>query len=144
MTMRYGYKCFQCGPLDSDKRADFIFCINCGERARRDWKFKVDKSFEAHYSPAFGTVVESPRHARDLAKAASAEAYLRTGIEADYQVVEVFDDEAFGINKEEKEFYAAQTRQRLVQDAATTGAELAKAEAARDAKRAEKSESVDA
>ena len=148
LTMQYAYRCPECGPLDSDIRADALVCQVCGGKALRDWSFKVDTSFEPHYSPAFGTVVQSRRHAKDLAKAASAEAYLRTGMEADYQVVDVFDDEAFGITgdkAEEKKMRAAETRQRLTQDAAKTAADLRKAEEAREAKRlAKEADSVDA
>ena len=140
-TMHYAYRCPNCGPLDSEVRADWVVCEVCEGLARRDWSFKVEPSFEAHFAPAFGTVVNSRRHAKDLAKAASAEAYLRTGVESDYQVVDAFDDEAVGITgdkAEEKKMRAAETRQRMTQDAAQTAKRLRKIDAERDAKRAAK------
>ena len=139
--MYFAYRCPQCGPLDSEVRADAVVCQICGGTAKRDWRFKVDPSFEPHFAPAFGQIVTSRRHAKDLAKAASAETYLRTGMEADYQVVDAFDDEAVGITgdkAEEKKMRAAETRQRMTQDAAVTAKQLRTIDTERDAKRAAK------
>lgn len=116
--MLYAYKCSTCGPFDSATRADSITCA-CGQNAKRNWMFKADIPFEAYYSPVFGQVVNSKRHAKDLAKAASAEHTARTGMEANFEVIDLMDDEAVGIKKEEKEFYAAQTRQAAIEGAAT-------------------------
>ena len=102
--MRYGYLCPQHGSIDSDCRSDFIYCPYCHGciEAKRDWRFRVDLSFEPYFAPSFGTVVKSRTHAKDLAKIASEEATLRTGVPHDFTVVDTHDDAAVGINTDEK------------------------------------------
>ena len=134
--MRYGYRCPRCGPQDSAIRADTILC-HCGLTAKRDWKFRFRPSLPEHFSPAFGQVITSERQARELAKAASAENYLRTGIESDYQIIDAHDDEAVGIDTAEKEAAAEERRRRTVNGAAWTAKRLREIEQAQEKARQE-------
>jgi hypothetical protein len=111
---------------------------------KRDWKFRFRPSLPEHYSPAFGQVITSERQARDLAKAASAENYLRTGIESDYQVIDAYDDEAVGIDTEEKKAASEEARRRAVNGAAWTAKRLQQIETETERLRKESVESVDA
>lgn len=104
-------------------RADWVLCPACGEvefetKAKRDWNFHLDYSFEPYYAPSFGTVVKSRTHAKDLAKIASEEATRRLGFEHDFQVVDTHDDEAVGINTDEKKAEMENTRRWAVNGAA--------------------------
>jgi len=141
--MIYSYYCQFCGPLDSVMRGDWIICEGCKAKAKRDWRFRAD-TFPEHFAPAFGRTISSRRQAKELAKAASAEAYLRTGLEADYQVVDAHDDAAVGIDKAEKEAAGEETRRRAVNGAAWNAKRLATLESERQAKRAAKNTKVDA
>lgn len=118
MTVRYTYRCGLHGSLDSEIRADSIECPHCRGEAKRDWRFHVDFSFEPYFAPSFGTVVKSRTHAKDLAKIASEEATLRTGVPHDYTVVDTHDDAAVGINTEEKKAELENTRRFAVNGAA--------------------------
>jgi hypothetical protein len=127
MTMRYAYRCPVHGPIDSEIRADLILCdrpyirceeLTCMEEAKRDWGFHVDLSFEPYFAPSFGTVVKSRTHAKDLAKIASEEATLRTGVPHDYAVVDTHDDAAVGINTDEKKAEQENSRRFAVNGAA--------------------------
>ena len=80
---------------------------------------------------------ESERQARELAKAASAENYLRTGIESDYQIIDAHDDEAVGIDTAEKEAAAEERRRRTVNGAAWTAKRLREIEQAQEKARQE-------
>lgn len=143
--MQYGYRCETCGPFDSVIRDDREDCPGCGRPARRVWRFKVDTSFEPYYAPSFGTIVRSRTHAKDLAKIASEEQTIRTGIESHYEVVDTHDDEAVGIDKAEKEHYAEETRRHAVNGAAWSTERLNEIQAERDRLRAEKDQAkVDA
>jgi hypothetical protein len=106
--------------------------------AQRVWGFNVDIGFQEHYAPAFGTVVKSRSHAETLAKIASEQNFLRTGIESNCQVIDAMDDEAVGITKEEKDHYLADTRRAAVNSAAWNARRARELDAERDRKRAEK------
>lgn len=129
--MRYTYICDVCGPYDSDTRADWSDCMKCYGIGRRDWGFHVDTSFEPYFAPSFGQVVNSRTHAKDLAKIASEEATLRTGVEAHYEVVDTHDDAAVGINTEEKKAAGEETRRRAVNGAAWSQERVKEIEASR-------------
>ena len=120
MTMQYGYTCPVHGSIESDCRSDFIYCPYCSgcREAKRDWRFRVDLSFEPYFAPSFGTVVKSRTHAKDLAKIASEEATVRTGVPHDFAVVDTHDDAAVGINTDEKKAELDNTRRFAVNGAA--------------------------
>ena len=141
--MRYGYICPQHGSIDSDCRSDFIYCPYCSGcvEAKRDWRFRVDLSFEPYFAPSFGTVVKSRTHAKDLAKIASEEATVRTGVPHDFAVVDTHDDAAVGINTDEKKAELDNTRRWAVNGArwcAERQAEIKASKQAVDAERAQK------
>ena len=139
--MRYGYRCPDHGTIDSIIRDDYLICPMCAEdgriqRARRDWRFTIDDSFEPYYAPSFGQVIKSKTHARDLAKIASETQTLRTGIEHDYTLVETHDDAAVGIDTAEKIAATEETRRRAVNGAAWNAKRLREIKDIKDAKRA--------
>ena len=114
--MRYAYKCEHCGPWVAEVRADSLE-HHCGKVSKRDWRFKVDIPFHSYYSPVFNSVVNSKQHAKELAQAASLEQSARIGRDVNYEVIDLMDDEAVGITKEEKEHYAAETRHAAITQA---------------------------
>ena len=122
--MRYAYVCPMHGSMSATVRTDFIHCMIedddglCILRAKRDWRFHLDTSFEPYFAPSFGTVVNSRSHAKDLAKIASEEATRRLGFEHDFQVVDTHDDEAVGIDTEAKKAEMENTRRFAVNGAA--------------------------
>lgn len=120
MTVQYAYQCGTHGTVTSDARADFIYCPYCPGcvEAKRDWRFHADFSFEPYFAPSFGTVVKSRSHAKDLAKIASEEATLRTGVPHDFSVIDTHDDAAVGINTDEKKAEMENTRRFAVNGAA--------------------------
>ena len=138
--MKYTYRCDAHGYMDSTVRADFIYCPYCPEsdEAKRQWGFNVDLSFEPYFAPSFGTVVKSRTHAKDLAKIASEEATLRTGVPHDYTVVDTHDDAAVGINTDEKKAEMDNSRRFAVNGAAWSEQRLAEIKADKDRIRAEK------
>jgi hypothetical protein len=147
--MRYAYKCPTHGSIDSDCRADFIFCPICPgfEEAKRDWRFHPDFSFEPYFAPSFGTVVKSRTHANDLAKIASEEATLRSGVPHDFAVIDTHDDAAVGINTEEKKAEMDNTRRWAVNGAAwceERKKEIAESKRKVDAERAAKKQMAEA
>jgi hypothetical protein len=127
--MQYGYLCPVHGPIESNARADFIYCTKspCSRgfvEAKRDWRFKVDLSFEAYYAPSFGTVVKSRTHAKDLAKIASEEQTIRQGVEHNFTVVDTHDDAAVGVDTDHKNHIKEMSRKYAIDNAA--GSKLAK------------------
>jgi len=149
--MNYTYICPIHGEFSTNLRADWDWCnhedgyVVCAEAAKRVWHFRVDVGFEPYYAPSFGTVVRSRTHAKDLAKIASEEATLRTGIESSYTVVDTHDDAAVGIDTEEKKHYGEETRRHAVNGAAWSAERRAELQAERDRLRAEKDQAkVDA
>lgn len=153
--MQYGYVCRACGPFTSDFRDDRIICPYCfvpdrGEDisefrwAKRDWGFHLDTSFEAYYAPSFGTVVKSRTHAKDLAKIASEEATIRTGIPHDYAVIDTHDDAAAGVDTDHKLAVLDETRRHAVNGAAWSQERVKEIETAKANRTAERNPKVDA
>lgn len=141
--MQYGYICPEHGSVTSDLHVDSIWCPvdDCPLGAKRDWRFRVDLSFEPYFAPSFGTVVKSRTHAKDLAKIASEEATLRTGVPHDFAVVDTHDDAAVGINTDEKKAELDNTRRWAVNGAQWCEERQAEIKAAKkqvDAERAQK------
>lgn len=131
MTLRYGYICEEHGSVTTDFRADSIWCPH-GETthgAKRDWRFHADYSFQPYFAPSFGQVVKSRTHARDLAKIASEEATLRTGIPHDYRVIDTHDDEAAGVDTAHKLEVLDNTRRHAVNGAVWSQERLKEIEA---------------
>ena len=116
---KYGYHCLTHGDILTNFPADKIECPYGDDEhpARRDWRFKVDMPMEPYYSPSFGTVITSRRHAAELAKIKSEEQTARTGIEHHYTLVDTHDDEAVGINKDEKEHWREESRRHAINGA---------------------------
>ena len=112
--------------------------------AKRVWSFIVDSSFEPYYAPSFGCVVNSRTHAKDLAKIASEEATLRTGIPHNYEVIDTHDDEAAGVDTEHKKHVLDETRKFAVNGAAWSHERLAEINAAKAQVTAERKAKVEA
>ena len=144
--MKYTYRCESHGSIDATVRADFILCPYCDEaiQAKRQWGFHVDLSFEPYFAPSFGSVVKSRTHAKDLAKIASEEATLRTGVPHDFTVVDTHDDAAVGINTDEKKAELDNTRRWAVNGAQWCAERQAEIKAAKQAVDAQRAAKVDA
>jgi len=140
--LRYTYRCPVHGEFSDTYHGDSFLC-DCGQKSKRVWSFRMDTDFEPYYSPSFGTVINSRRHAKQLAKIQNEEHWARHGVEAHYEVIDTHDDEAVGINTEEKKMVAEETRRHAVNGAAWSEARFAEIKAEKDRLRAEK-ESVDA
>lgn len=144
MTVQYTYRCPVHGEFDSISQGDFAECGYftgnkiCRTESRRVWSWHNDKSFEPYFAPSFGTVVTSRQHAKDLAKIASEEQTLRTGVEHNYEVIDTHDDEAAGVDTAHKEAVAEETRRTVVNDAAWNARRLAKIDEEKQRKRAER------
>jgi hypothetical protein len=155
MTLRYGYICPTHGPFLREMRFDWVVCHvilsegygfqnYCGEKSKRDWRFHADYSFEPYFAPSFGTVVKSRTHAKDLAKIASEEATLRTGIPHDYSVIDTHDDAAAGVDTAQKLDALDNTRRHAVNGAAWSQERVKEIEASKAQVTAERKKKVDA
>jgi len=106
----YEFKCPNHGTFDTRNYGQHQPCPSCGASSPR---FYGSVTFGAvlheHYNPAFGTVVRSQRHARELAKVASAEKSAQLGMSVDLEVVDAADPDVHKIDKAEMEHYAAET-----------------------------------
>lgn len=98
----YGYKCPTHGDFDLfNQRADSAACPDCGEVSRRVFSWRNASVLMDHYNPAFGTVVHSRAQAKELAKKASEDQSERLGMTVNYEVTDIHDHEAAGIDKAE-------------------------------------------
>ena len=106
----YEYRCKVCGTFDSTTYGERQPCPNCGASSPR---FYGSVTFGAvlheHWNPAFGTTVRSRAHAKELAKVASADQSERLGMTVDYELTDIHDHEAHGIERDELEYHAAKT-----------------------------------
>lgn len=112
--MRFEYVCPDHGSFLSTVRADATPCHACDVVSRRKFSFRIDSSFEAHYSPAFGCVVNSPGHAKSLAAIQSEKQSREQGRDVEFAVVDVHDDAAVGVNRDEKKHAQEMTRKHVV------------------------------
>lgn len=106
----YGYICPTHGEFDLyNVRGDTAACPHCGDRSRRKFAWTTGSVLMDHYNPAFGTVVSSRAQAKELAKKASEDQSERLGMTVDYEVTDLHDHEAAGIDKGELKEMASAT-----------------------------------
>ena len=129
--MNYGFICNIHGEITTNFRADFVYCPYGEEvhEAKREWNFHQDSSFEPYFAPSFGCVVNSRTHAKELAKIASEEATHRLGFEHNFEVVDTHDDEAVGIDTDQKKAVMENSRRFAVNGAAWSKERLAEIDA---------------
>jgi putative FmdB family regulatory protein len=106
----YAYKCRNCSTVESQRRADWITCPECGVPARRLFMWNNASVLMDHYNPAFGQVISSRRQAAELAKRASEDQSKRLGMTVNYELTDIHDHEAAGITKDEKVHYAGESK----------------------------------
>ena len=105
----YGYRCQICGDMESQRRADSIICPYCHGVAKRLFQWTNASVLQSHYNPAFGQVISSRKQAAELAKKASDDQSQRLGMTVDYQLTDIHDHEAAGIDRAEAKDMAAQS-----------------------------------
>lgn len=106
----YGYRCPTHGDFDLfNVRGDHAECPDCGEHSRRVFSWRNASVLMDHYNPAFGTVVHSRAQARELAKRASEKQSEQLGMTVDYELTDIHDHEAAGIDKAEMKEMAEAT-----------------------------------
>lgn len=128
----YEYVCPTDGSFTLSIRGDVMPCPHCENDSQRRWSFKIDSSFQPHYSPAFGCYISSMSQAKALAAYQSEKQSLETGREVNYQIVDSMDDAAHGITPQDKEQYLDNTRRRAHNgEAFAAQADAAAAEATR-------------
>jgi putative FmdB family regulatory protein len=98
----YGYKCPTHGDFELfNQRGDSWECPYCGESSRRIFSWRNASVLMDHYNPAFGQVISSRRQASELAKAASDRQSEQLGMTVNYELTDIHDHEAAGIDKAE-------------------------------------------
>ena len=105
----FEYRCRGCGTFESQRRGDSHHCPNCGLDSRRVWSWRNASVLQSHYNPAFGCEISSLRQARELAKIASDDQSRRTGMSVNYELTDIHDHEAAGIDRAEMKEMAALT-----------------------------------
>lgn len=85
-------------------------CPVCGSRLQRKVSFSFHRSMPAHYNAAVGQFVGGKHDFRDALKRKSEEQTLRTGIEHNYEPVDLKDKDACGATDEG--LYETEKRQR--------------------------------
>lgn len=103
----YAYKCPTHGDFDLLTRADSSLCPDCGDPSRRVFSWRNASVLHEHYNPAFGQVISSRSQAAELAKKASDDQSERLGMSVNYELTDIHDHEAAGIDKGEMADYAA-------------------------------------
>jgi DNA-directed RNA polymerase subunit RPC12/RpoP len=100
MSPSFEYQCDSCGTILSLQRGDRISCPNCGLTAKRRFSFNRQSMFQDHYNNAVGRYVTNDRQFRDELKKGAEAATQRTGLEHNYEPVDVGDRAAYGITEE--------------------------------------------
>jgi DNA-directed RNA polymerase subunit RPC12/RpoP len=98
----YEYRCPVCGhATTTQRRGDRTRCVNCGASSHRDFRFRTQTAFQPHFNQTLGHHVNNDREFRDGLKRASEDATVKTGMEHDFQPVDLADHQAFGISDNE-------------------------------------------
>lgn len=106
----YQYRCPTHGDFDLfNQRGDTEACPDCGDHSRRIFTWKNASVLHEHYNPAFGQVVSSRKQAAELAKAASDRQSEQLGMTVNYELTDIHDHEAAGIDKAEMAEVAGQS-----------------------------------
>lgn len=102
MTL-YRYEC-ECGAQETHDlpmgTASETRAHACGEWMRRVYDFTFAKGMPEHYNPTTGTVVKNASHFRSELTRASDKQSERTGMEHNYQPVDLSDPVACGVSEE--------------------------------------------
>jgi hypothetical protein len=97
----YAYRCPACGrQIESLQRGDRLQC-SCGASAHRNFRFRTQTAFQPHFNQTLGHHVNNAAEFKDGLKRASEEATLKTGMEHDFQPVDLADHQTFGISDNE-------------------------------------------
>jgi hypothetical protein len=107
----FEYECAEHGRFESQLRADKIPCPidDHGRWARRIFAWRNASVLQAHFNPAFGCEISSRTQAAELAKRASQDQSERLGMTVNYELTDIFDHEAAGIDRAEAKEHAART-----------------------------------
>ena len=103
----YEYLCAACGTFDSQTRGDRHACPRCHQPAVRQWGWNNASVLQSHFNPAFGCEISSRSQARELAKKASEDQSQRLGMTVNYELTDIHDHEAAGIDRAEAAEHAA-------------------------------------
>lgn len=101
----YEYECPYCGNRDDhfftfDKSATTVHCPNCRVPMTKRYSVNFQRPMPDHWNRTVGAPVSSRRQFEDHLKRQSEEATLRTGIEHNYQPVDLGDRDALGVTEE--------------------------------------------
>lgn len=103
----YSYFCEQCHYEDIDQQFMPLGqllrncqCPLCGGRMRRGASFNFNRPMREHYNHSVGQFVGNERQFKDGLKRKSEEMSMRTGMEHNYQPVDVTDMKALGVTDE--------------------------------------------
>lgn len=104
----YQYRCPAHGDFDSLTRGDSLHC-DCGLTARRIFAWNNASVLQSHFNPAFGCEISSRKQAKELAKLASDDQSQRLGMTVNYELTDIHDHEAAGIDRAEAKEHARLT-----------------------------------
>lgn len=105
----YDYECDACGAgqshifsiADYEHIKDVPFACPCDKGwARRKFSFSFRMPFSDGYAPTLGRHVTGDRDLREGMRIASAQATERTGIEHNFQPIDVRDHKTLGVTEE--------------------------------------------
>ena len=105
----YEYQCVVHGNFLTQQRDDTMPCTQvtsgvdplvCGLVSKRRWSLAIQTGMPTHYNQALGKEVSSQRQVKEGLKIASEEATERTGIDHDFQPVDLRDKEGLGVTEE--------------------------------------------
>lgn len=107
MRNRYSFRCLECGWEDADYH-DFIRigqhgsnpCSLCGGRMVRIASFYFHRPMQEHFNHSLGRPVSGERDYKEGLKRASEAASIRTGLDTNYQPVDMTDTKSLGVTEE--------------------------------------------
>lgn len=98
----YEYRCRVCGhsTLHKEQLTETPVC-HCKEGLlQRVWSFSFNKPMQPHFNSSVGKYVSNDNQFKDELKRKSEEATLRTGVEHNYQPIDIADRESLGVTDE--------------------------------------------
>lgn len=97
----YTYRCTACGrEFSSSLRADCLNSECCSSKGQRVWGFGMASIMHEHMNQSLGRPVSSMRQFKDGLKQKSEEATARTGVEHNFQPVDITDRKSLGVTDE--------------------------------------------
>ncbi len=97
----YEYRCQGCGrKVMSDERGDQVVTRCCGQIGNRVWAFSVASVMQEHWNQTLGAPVSSMAGFKEGLKIKSEEASERTGIDHNFQPVDLTDTRGLGVTEE--------------------------------------------